>query len=168
MKIMFTYIDCFILTAGELQVLLDHIWMNLTSVKAEIVKLVKEHKETTYTLLKLLVNIALIQGVITLFSIIAIRNGIAPASPPSVMIMGLEITPFLAVVITDMVEIGLKIIGYEELRKELGKWGNIGIGAIGGGMTGEIMVGAFIGASIGFGIWVIGEALGRKIEQTLA
>lgn len=159
------YNDCFTLTAGELQDLFDLIVLSLISVKTAILEVCKEHKETTYILLKLLANIALKQGVIKLFSTIAITNGIVPVSPP--IVMGLEITPFLAGVIADIIELVLKIIGYEGLRIQFGKWGNIGIGAIGGGMIGGIVVGASIGALVGFGIWVIGEALGRKIEQTL-
>lgn len=115
--------------------------------------------------MKLLGNIAFKQGVIKLFSTVAIMNGIVPLSLPTVM--ELEITPFLACVITDIIELVLKFTGYEGLCVKFGKWGNIGIGAITGSMVGGI-IGASIGGLVAFGIWVIVEAFCRYIEKTLS
>ena len=82
--------------------------------------------------------------------------------------MGVYITPFSASVITDFIQLGLEVTGYKELGATVGKWGNIGIGAIAGGMIDGFVSGAPLGALVGFGIWVIGEAFGKVIDKTLA
>ena len=145
--------------------LLNLILRILKPVIVKIIEICKEHKGTTYSSVKLLTNIALKQGIIKLFLTVAVMNGIAPLSLPNVM--GLEISPFLAVVIADIIELGLKFIGYEGLRVKFGKWGNIGIGAVTGGMVGGI-IGISIGSLVAFGIWVIIEAIGRYTEKTLS
>ena len=137
----------------------------LETVIVNIIEVCKEHKETTYHLLKLNAKIGLRGDVVKLSTKLIVAYGLAPII--SLCIMGVDITPFSASAITDLMQFGLEVTGYKGLGATVGKWGNIGIGAIAGGMTGGFLSGAPLGALVGFGIWVIGEAFGKIIEKTL-
>ena len=69
--------------------------------------------------------------------------------------------------VADVAQAGLEYTGHEEVGKKVGMWGNIGAGAMGGTAIGG-PVGAPIGALAGFGIWLIGEAVGRAVEDVLS
>ena len=137
----------------------------LETVIVNIIEVCKEHKETTYHLIKLSTKIGLRGGVVKISTKVIVAYGLAPLI--SLCIMGVDITPFSASVITDLMQLGLEFIGYKGLGVKVGKWGNIGIGAIAGCMTGGFVAGTPLGALVGFGIWVIGEAFGKAIEKTL-
>ena len=68
--------------------------------------------------------------------------------------------------VVDVAQVGLEVTGHREIGEQVGKWGNIGIGAVAGAALGG-PVGAPIGALVGLGTWLIGEAAAlqnRKYE----
>ena len=67
----------------------------------------------------------------------------------------------------DGVQFGLEYFGYTKAGITVGLFGNIGIGALTGYMKGKV-VGGSKGAAVGFGTWVIGEAVGKAVGQTFA
>ena len=60
----------------------------------------------------------------------------------------------------------LELAGYKEGGKTFGLIGNIGTGMYSGFMVGG-PVGASIGALVGFGKWVLGEAVNEALDKTL-
>lgn len=69
-------------------------------------------------------------------------------------------------VIFDLGQAGVEYAGYEKQGKAIGKWGNVGTGAVTGFVVGGPL-GAAVGALTGFGTWVVGEAFGRAIDETI-
>ena len=67
----------------------------------------------------------------------------------------------------DGVQFGLEYFGYTKAGINVGLFGNIAVGALTGYMKGKV-VGGSKGAAVGFGTWVIGEAVGKAVGQTFA
>ena len=68
--------------------------------------------------------------------------------------------------VADVAQAGLEVTGHEEMGKAVGLLGNIGTATVAGGVIGG-PPGAILGACFGFGSWVIGEAVGRAVENKL-
>ena len=60
----------------------------------------------------------------------------------------------------------LELAGYKEEGKSFGLIGNIGIGMYSGFMVGG-PAGAGVGALVGFGTWVLGEAVNEALDKTV-
>ena len=67
----------------------------------------------------------------------------------------------------DGVQFELKYFGYTKAGINVGLFGNIAIGALTCYMKGKF-VGGSKGAAVGFGTWLIGEAIGKAVGQTFA
>ena len=80
----------------------------------------------------------------------AIKRGLNIANPAGIAV--------------DVTQAGLEYFGYEREGRAVGKWGNIVTGIWAGFVIGG-PVGAVVGAWGGFGIWVVGEAVGHKIDE---
>ena len=67
----------------------------------------------------------------------------------------------------DGAQFGLEYFEYTEAGKNIGLYGNIAIGAVMGSIKAGI-AGFAIGAILGFGVWVIGEAVSKGIDKTFS
>ena len=69
-------------------------------------------------------------------------------------------------IVSDLAQEGLEVVGYEEAGKKVGIAGNIATGAmIGGGLGGP--PGVVVGALAGFGMWGVGEVVGRLVDWSI-
>ena len=112
---------------------------------------------------KLITKAVIREGVIKLVSKIAMK---AAAISSEVTFTYSNPAGFVA----DCAQFGLETIGYQEIGKALGKWGNIGSALVTGVVyTGSAWpVGASIGALVGLGTWIIGEGVGEGVVQALS
>ena len=68
--------------------------------------------------------------------------------------------------VADAAQVGLEVIGHKKMGEDVGLYGNIGTGAVAGAIVAGPL-GAIVGACMGCGTWLIGEAVGRAVEKTL-
>ena len=66
----------------------------------------------------------------------------------------------------DIAQVGLEATGHKEAGQVVGLWGNIGTAAVAGGVIAG-PPGAILGACLGCGTWIIGEAVGLTVENKL-
>ena len=95
----------------------------------------------------------------------AVKYGVAKVSSHTAVKAAVNVANPVGI-ICDVAQAGLEYAGYEAEGKSIGKWGNIGTGAWAGFAVGG-PPGAVVGALAGFGTWVIGEAVGRAVDDTL-
>ena len=94
----------------------------------------------------------------------AVKYGVAKVGSKAVKAAVSVANP--AGIVFDLTQAGFECAGYEDQGKTIGKWGNIGTGVWAGFAVGG-PIGAAVGALAGFGTWVVGEAVGRTVDDTL-
>ena len=57
----------------------------------------------------------------------------------------------------------MEFAGYKTIGEQFGKWGNICTGAV-AASTIAGLPGFIFGGTLGYGVWVFGEGVGRAIE----
>ena len=132
----------------------------LRTVLNKIVKLCKRHKILISHLGKLAVK-----GVVSTSTKVAMKFGAGKAASQTVKTV-LKFTTVTGMV-ADVAQAGLEATGHKQIGQNVGKWGNIGTGAMAGAAVAG-PVGAPIGALAGFGTWLIGEAAGQAVEHMLS
>ena len=139
----------------------------LQTVLYKIVDICKKNKVLITHLSKLTVNAAARVGAIAVGTStkVAMKFGAGKAASQTAKTFLKFTNP--AGMVVDVAQAGLEITGHREIGKKLGMWGNVGTGAVAGAAVGGPL-GAPIGALVGFGTWMIGEAVGLAIEDTLS
>ena len=133
----------------------------------ETVEICRERKEVASELAKLAVKVIIreiaIKKLLTKESVrVATFIGLMVSGRVEFRKVHLDIT----MLIVDGVQCGLEYFEYTEVGKNVGSYGNIAVGAtVGGNYAG--VIGIAIGAILGFGIWVVGEAVGRGVNEIL-
>ena len=140
-----------------------------TTVINETVKILKENKEiasqlSTLTIKAILREIAIKKLCTRAFIRVSLTILGWVTSTGSEPVFNVRFN--LVMLIIDAVQCGLEFFDFTEYGKYIGLIGNIAIGLIAGAINAGVL-GVSIGASGGFLIWVIGEAVGQGIEQTL-
>ena len=77
---------------------------------------------------------------------------------------------YQAGLVADLIQSGLEVAGYRQVGKQVGLWGNIVTGAVTGYLlTGpNCIVRIFIGALVGFILWIIGQLTGQIMNDILS
>ena len=137
----------------------------LKRVKYHLIEVCRENKD----LMKALTTIAT-KGTARYFASdigakAAVKYGVAKVSSHTAVKAAVNVAN-PAGIICDLTQAGFEYAGYEAQGKTIGKWGNIGTGAWAGFAVGG-PPGAVVGALTGFGTWIIGEAVGRAVDDTL-
>jgi len=137
---------------------------DLNEVKNELVEVCKEDKKIIKALSEVATKGVVRHAAICTGARVALQFGVSKVGSQTIK-SATEIANPLGLV-ADGTQCVLEYCGYKEEGKAIGKFGNIGTGALAGFMIGG-PVGIGIGALVGYGTWAIGEAVGRKINTAL-
>ena len=136
----------------------------LQKIKHHFVKICQENKDLMKSLTKLATKGTVRYFAFGLGSKTAVKYGVRKVGSQAVKRAVNVANP--AGIVCDLTQAGFEYAGYEKQGKAIGKWGNIGISAFAGFAVGG-PVGAAVGALTGFGTWVIGESVGRAIDESI-
>ena len=137
----------------------------LNSIKDVVVSFCRSNKKLISNATKVGIKIVLREAVVRFGVSKAVKYGARKVSSQAAKRVVKVANP--AAIVVDVAQFGLETAGYEKAGKTVGLMGNIGTGAVAGGVVAG-PIGAAVGAAGGLVTWGIGEAAGSAINYFMS